>query len=146
MLPYIIVNPEKAWLLVLCQEPHVRPPVTYYVALCTAHMYTWACMNAIRKKPHLQKCTEYRLIYCPLHNLGLCDKLIVFQNLFWFQKLFVLFVCPKQPIPPQESAGIISIEVLMVEVMETCSCVCTKKHTVTKNQMMLYMYKCPGNS
>ncbi len=48
-------------------------------------------------------------------------KLVLFERLFFVcrTELFPLLVCAKEPVPPDKRAGVVPVEVVVVEIMET---------------------------
>ena len=56
--------------------------------------------------------------------------LAVSKGLLGLNELPVLLVGAKQPVPPQEGAGVVTSEVLMVEIMKTCPCMIFEEKNV----------------
>lgn len=53
-----------------------------------------------------------------------CELLVFFHNfdLASSTELIPLFVCAKEPVPPSEGAGVVPIEVVVMEIMESGTC------------------------
>ncbi len=57
------------------------------------------------------------IIICQSH------KLLLFALGLFLNVLQVLFVGPEYPVPPDKRTGVVTVEVVVVKVMETSTCI-----------------------